>query len=148
MTDTAREQKKAANTALLFLFIGIVFVILGCTPHIMERRLQQRCTVPIEATVIRVSFENSLEETPLFGYSYKGQTYEGRRKNSTFNEAGLSAGDKTIIYINPENPGEIFCPDSKTYTKVSIVTGAAMCCIGLLDGLLKLFGKQGLFREV
>ena len=92
----------------------MVLVILGTAPYVLERRLQQRCTVPVEATVIRISFEDSINATPLFGYSYDGQVYEGRRKNSTINETGLSARDKTIIYINPKNPGEIFCPDSKT----------------------------------
>lgn len=128
----------------VFLFLGVVFLLLGIGMKISWNRKERVCTQPCNATIVDVqrevsrSADDSYMESwyPVYEYYANGTTIQrrssvGRRKND------FIIGSRVTLYLNPEKPREYFCPEEKTGLILRIFIGVG--CLLLAAGITSLF---------
>lgn len=129
----------------LFIVIGIGMV-LG--PIVNEKALKKRCTYQIIAKCVRLNksymgsgIDDVRKEVyaPVFSYYFRGNEYEiGYDVYKSYGNPEVN--DSVEIFINPDNPSEIYWP--KSGAKILVI------CIGLgftIMGVFAMFMYLSLF---
>lgn len=91
----------------LFILAGVISFI---SIPLSKRRKLARCTMQIQAKCIGFLNQRSFSN-PIFSYSYEGSEYT-TKANSYTNMDTAQIDSNYDIYINPNNPEEIYFPSS------------------------------------
>lgn len=117
------------------LIFGLILATVGCVViggYIGEKN---RCTFETQGVVVELkayttSSRKSSHRTsyhPVYSYEYNGQTYTHTDQAGS-NPPAFTAGQRLTIMVNPDDPTEIYVPDSKAGWFV----GGAFAAIGLV----------------
>ncbi len=110
---------------LAFVLTGLGMAII---PIINRKRLQNRCTYEISATVIRNDIdynEGKKLYCPIYGFYYKGKQYEVSSNQYT-NINVKEIGNFETIKINPNNPEEFLSDSRNKFDNITITFGLLM----------------------
>ena len=127
------ERTSSKANKLIILAVAAGFILIGLLILFLPKLKHLGCTEAVEATVIQVNSQKKTghlkNEWPTYEYTYSGVTirYESEFRG---NDAGYSIGDTETIYINPEDPEEVYEPNNKSNLKIAyIMIGAGMLCL-------------------
>ncbi len=105
-------------------FLGIIFLIVIIIAKKVEKQKQEKCTQKVEATIVDVIEERSINSDDIMTYPFP--VYEYQYHNETFRTTAsigsvqkkYEIGKKEEIYIDPSNPKNIYLKDKETMTKI------------------------------
>ena len=117
----------------VFLFVGIVFLIVGLTISRHIEKLVRRCTLEVDAVVDDMrrasrgaSVKSRTDLTPMlypvFRYSYGGTEYKVQSHYAS-NPPKFSVGQSTTLRIDPDNPTSFIAVSDPVPRILSIVFG-------------------------
>ncbi len=128
---------------------GVVFLLVGVAMMIRNIKKKERCSVPVEATVIGMTEKQEIEKdeldegrnvtvtrySPVVEYVIGSKTY--KTHSSTYSTYKTkSPGDRVTIYYNPEDPTEVVFTagsgGSSSMHWIAIGTGVVMIAIGIV----------------
>jgi len=100
---------------LIYLIVGIVFIIFGLSSLKKIKKKGARCVAPAIGRVVRVNTE--LEEKdeghrkkksyiPVFQYIVNGKPVESSSNISSYDKTTYKEGDTAEILFNPSTPSE------------------------------------------
>lgn len=102
---------------ILILLVCSIFLIIGVVMLNMEGKNKKQCTEAVSATVVRFERVGSLKTAPsypVFGFEYNNETYEIKNNSSTNYTRRLRVGDNITIYINPDNPAQLYLSEDSS----------------------------------
>lgn len=118
--------------AVVFIIIGIVFGIL--IPGIFTRK-QARCTYETTAVVIDIDVDNDGDSTlyaPVYSFTINGS--EETSTASVHTNVRPEIGDEKTIFVNPDDPSEIYDPKSDgMFVMIFKIIGYILLCIGIVQ---------------
>ena len=79
VNGTSRNASPAFVVGLVMSIFILVGVILGTVGIILEKsdaKTKEKCTVPVEAYVIRYKYSEDSLVSPIYSYEYEGTPYE------------------------------------------------------------------------
>lgn len=123
---------------LIFILIGSGFLI---GRFLYKRNKEARCSMLVNARCIGYDSQRfhhdggtySLLHAPIFNYSCYGREYN--TKLSTYSSKTPQVGSYHDIYINPNNPQEIYKP-SRTLQMIFLILGYSFFIIGFIYGMV------------
>ena len=133
----------------VFLFVGIVFLIVGLTISRHIEKLVRRCTLEVDAVVDDMrrasrgaSVKSRTDLTPMlypvFRYSYGGTEYKVQSHYAS-NPPKFSVGQSTTLRIDPDNPTSFIAvsdPVPRILSTVFGVIGAVFITVSIGVGLV------------
>ena len=133
----------------VFLFVGIVFLIVGLTISRHIEKLVRRCTLEVDAVVDDMrrasrgaSVKSRTDLTPMlypvFRYSYGGTEYKVQSHYAS-NPPKFSVGQTTTLRIDPDNPTSFIAvsdPVPRILSTVFGVLGAVLITVSIGVGLV------------
>ena len=133
----------------VFLFVGIVFLIVGLTISRHTEKLVRRCTLEVDAVVDDMrrasrgaSVKSRTDLTPMlypvFRYSYGGTEYKVQSHYAS-NPPKFSVGQSTTLRIDPDNPTSFIAvsdPVPRILSTVFGVLGAVLITVSIGVGLV------------
>ncbi len=132
--------------AIIFILLfAAVFISVGVTISLSDKKRKSICTQEVSATVIEnrkhTSHSNGHYSTmykPVMQYDYDGRTYTAESAYST-NPPVFSEGETMKIFIDPQSPQKIYIPQMKAgkilsiiFTSVGIISVAAAVIVFVL----------------
>ncbi len=135
----------------VFLFVSIVFLIVGMAIVKHTEKLVRRCTIEVDAVVedmrrdSRVASVKSRTDLspmlyPVFRYSYGGTEYTAESHYAS-NPPKFSVGQHTTLRIDPDNPTSFIAvsdPVPRILGTVFSVIGAILIVISIGVGIMML----------
>ncbi len=105
---------------ILIVIVLLIFLVPGVRIIINVIKSKKKCTEYADATVVdfetRYNRRGRVSYYPVFKYEFDGVDH--RRASSFYSEfLGFNVGDKTGLYIDPDNPEMFYCP-KETIQKV------------------------------
>ena len=133
----------------IFLFVGIVFLIVGLTISRHIEKLVRRCTLEVDAVVDDMrrasrgaSVKSRTDLTPMlypvFRYYYGGTEYKVQSHYAS-NPPKFSVGQSTTLRIDPDNPTSFIAvsdPVPRILSTVFGVIGAVFITVSISVGLV------------
>jgi len=154
ITKTGSQDIPVWTYLIIALFFAI-FIVVGIFLVKSYNHKKEICTVKAEATVIenrkikttRRSGKNHRKKTstgyaPVYSYKYEGTEYTLKSSTST-NPPLFDVGETVEIYINPDNPKEIFVPRDKTEYIVGMIFSIGGTVIGIIVFIVLLKQSKG-----
>lgn len=102
---------------ILILLVCSIFLIIGVVILNIEGKNKKQCTEAVSTTVVRFERTGSLKTAasyPVFGFEYNNETYEIEHNLSTNYTKGLRVGDNVTIYINSDNPAQLYLSEDSS----------------------------------
>ena len=98
---------------ILIVIVFLIFLVPGVRIIINVIKSKKKCTEYADATVVdfetRYNRRGRVSYYPVFKYEFDGVDH--RRASSFYSEfLGFNVGDKTGLYIDPDNPEMFYCP--------------------------------------
>lgn len=99
--------------ALLFLLPGLGYI---------ERRKYiankiKNCTQEVEATILKVYKSSTSQVVPIYipklEFTFNNKKYKIMETSEIYSRSPFTAGDKLKLFINPNNPNDVFLPDPR-----------------------------------
>ena len=154
-----KEEKK--NPLLLFglifpgifLFMGVIFLVLGISFGVYQSNLKEDCTESAQAVVLRLK-ENNDDGTSVYSPVVQFTDISGEAvtaQNNTYSSsyATLNEGDKLNIKYDPDSPSSRWYIDDgsdifDTVTKVFFIIGLlfTVMSVSAIVIVLVIFFKQ------
>ena len=124
----------------IFTFVSLIVIVMGVCLNINNKKLKERCTDTVTASVVENIIENTRKEIensyyrPVFDFTYNGNHY--RVKSNTSQKPALfELGEKTELKVNPSDPNEFYVPADKKQDNsgtICIAVGAVFLIIGVI----------------
>lgn len=118
------------------IIIPSVLIIVGITVTVLDtlfrKRKRERCSLLVDAECVDVEktyYEQNTVYAPIWKYTVNGQEYIIREISYTSRK--IDIGEKKDIYINPDNPQEIF-RESKRAAVGAAVVGLGIAFISVI----------------
>ena len=130
----AKKQMSDKAGYILFLCIGLMFVVIGIYLLISSFSAQKNCTEEVDAVVVDMvtvkagkAKHKHITYAPVFGYDYEGQTYQVQSRTSQ-RPAKYKVGERVTIFIDPSSPEEIYIPSDEgdRWLFVALTAGGAL----------------------
>lgn len=130
----AKKQMSDKAGYILFLCIGLMFVVIGVYLLVSSFSAQKNCTQEVDAVVVDMvtvkagkAKHKHVTYAPVFGYEYEGQTYEVQSRTSQ-RPAKYKEGQELTIFIDPSSPKEIYVPsdESDRWLFAALTAGGAL----------------------
>ena len=146
-------KKELIFTSMLFLLVGIIFIVAGIIVMKQGDSLKQRCSEEAIGTVVEVICESDYSTTEnTYTYTYYpvieyqvGDRMLSQKSRSGQDPPKYKVGDQVEIYYNPNNVEEYFIKGDSTpkYLGIgAIVLGSIAVAIGLFV-FIRNTGKSG-----
>lgn len=125
------------------IFVGLVFFILGIYLSVSSFKYKIICKEPVDAIVVEIvqnkteSHSDEATFAPVYSFNYNGKSYEVV-SNVFQSPCPVKVGDSLELFINADNPYQIYDPERK---KMGFI-GIGICIFGLL--FLLFFGIKTL----
>ena len=111
--------------ALIFGFFGLVFTVVSAFLGINDY-VKRNAWIESEGYI---SVVNHSAERKEFTYSYNGVTYNVKSNSySSFDDVG----DLIIIYINPNNPSEVYEANTSLVFIIFLIIGSPFLIVGII----------------
>jgi hypothetical protein len=120
---------------LFFMLIGLAFIII---PLLLKRRKLNRCSEKLMATCVKLDSHISTDSDgsstrvycPTWRFYFGGLEYNVKEKGYS-NINVPKKGEERELYVNPENPREIY-RKNPFVTAILVIMGAIFFLIGFL----------------
>ncbi len=110
---------------LIFIFLGLTFIIAAKTTYKKMEEKKQRCTLHVNGTVKDIIREVAREEItnsgfvqskffPVFEYTVDGVHYEKASRFGSANHGNLYIGKPVNVFVNPNDHDEYYVEENKT----------------------------------
>lgn len=130
---------------IFFIFLGLIFFIIGIFILIYPQLKEKRCTESVVAKVVENikdrsyysddnNFTRFVTYRPVFEFEYNGQNYN-IQSNTSSNPPAFDVGEKVELKINPDNPIDFYAPSDRTFTFVGLIfigIGLIFVAIGIV----------------
>ncbi len=133
---------------------GVVFLLVGVAMMIKNIKKKERCSVPVEATVVGLMEKQDIEKdeldegqnvtvtryAPVVEYMIGKKTY--KTHSSTYSTYKIkSPGDRMTIYYNPDDPTDVMFTAGSgggggSMHWIAIGTGIVLIAIGIVMPLM------------
>ncbi|MBW3093330.1 DUF3592 domain-containing protein [Bifidobacterium sp. 82T10] len=131
-----------------FLFVGLVFAIIGLHGVLRTRKLAARCTeetTGLVARMITYSDNDGTTYKPEIEYTVAGRQYTVR-PDASMSRSSLKVGYDTRVRYDPFDPRVAWLPDDRATRRsrlIMLTLGVVWMTIGIgimIDGLLQFLG--------
>ena len=141
-------MKEKVISILFLLVFGAAFLGVGIFLMREQKHLKEVCITEVQSTVIenkkrtvkRKKHKTSIKYTPVFEYDYNGKTYTFQSSIST-NPPRFDEGEKVQIFLNPDDPHEVYVPADGTTRTITYVVLMAVGGIAVIAAPVKAFKK-------
>ncbi len=113
-------QLDLGKSYILGILIALLFLLPGL--GYIERRKDiankiKNCTQEVEATILKVHKSSVSSVVPIYipklEFTFNNKKYKIMESSEIFSRSLLSVGDKLKLFINPNNPNDVFLPDPR-----------------------------------
>ena len=126
-----------------FIIMPIIFGALGLSlaiiPLIVRNNKKKRCTILVNATVLRIEHTTNSEGTelsrPVYKYHFMGQDTEASPNYYT-NALKIKEGDPVQLYVNPNKATDFYCANGDGTTKLLVVIGIIFSIAAAISGFI------------
>lgn len=116
---------------LTFVIFGMIFLIVGIIVGTSNAKTKKICTEKVQAEVVNILSHTSSSGSgrkkhtstvycPVFEFEFNNQTYTAHTNNYS-SPCKYDKGETYEIYFNPDKPSQIYLPNDKTATILSVV---------------------------
>ena len=144
-----REKKRSNGFFGFCVLLQIGLLVFGAYIFMIGLKMtsdaalkKKKCTVHTECEIVDISYEEferregkfDMVYVPIFRYSFKGVEYNIRSDN-VYSTQSFEVGDKTEIYIDPDEPSNVYMPEYSDEVSTSgwiMVIGAGVVVFALL----------------
>jgi len=128
---------------LIYLIVGIVFIIFGLSSFKKTKKKAARCVAPAIGRVVRVDVDMEEKDEghrkkksyiPVFQYIVNGKPVESSSNISSYDKTTYKEGDTAEILFNPSKPGEFVIKgksekSGKGFGMIMMLLGALMIAL-------------------
>ena len=121
-----RKKIKGMESVFLVFLFGIICISGGIANKLYYYNMKKKCTYQTTAYVSDVVRSRSTKGgdsiTPVFTYEYKGKVYN-TKGNTAIGPMGIKNAGSVILYLDPNDPETIYCPETDKATLFWILSG-------------------------
>lgn len=122
-----KTGRKRQSSILAVICISLVFILMGSFVIFKQVHQSKICTEKVDAVIVEnirkkmgTGHRKRTKYQAVYSYVYEGREYEVKSKNSS-NPAVHSEGDRVTIYVDPDNPTEIYDPKDRSGMVICVV---------------------------